>query len=158
MARAYSSQYKSTLAGTSAPEAPLTLLEITHPGMTEPARVVDDTQDFTFQGDLYIACGFRIVPPDDFESQSPRSQLAIDNVGRELMQWIEASGGGRGASVRFIQAMRSRPELVEWEVTMQISNTHADVMEVSSDLGFEDFYGRAAVALRYDQITAPGQF
>lgn len=158
MARAYSAEYKSTLAGTSAPEAPLLLLEINHPALPEPVRVVQDNLNLTCNGDEYIACPFRCELPDDFEGQLPRARLAIDNIGRELMYWIETSAGGAGSTVTFRQVMRSRPNLVEWSVTMSLYNVSATLKEISGELGFDNLFGRPAIAMTYRPETAPGVF
>lgn len=158
MARAYSAAYKSTLAGTSAPEAPLILLEINHAALAQPVRVVNDTQDLTSNGNLYIAMPFRCELPDDFEGQAPRARLAVDNVGRELMYWIETSGGGQGSQVTFRQVMRSRPDLIEWSITMSLYNVVATFSEVSGDLGFENLFGLPSIALTYRPDSAPGIF
>lgn len=158
MARAYSAEYKSTLAGTSAPEAPLLLLEINHPALPEPVRVIQDTQNLTSNGQEYIACPFRCELPDDFEGQLPRATLAIDNIGNELMYWIETSAGGSGSTVTFRQVMRSRPDLVEWSVTMNLYNVTATMREVSGQLGYDNLFGRPAVQVDYRPDTAPGIF
>jgi hypothetical protein len=158
MARAYSAAYKSTLAAVSAPEAPLILMEISHADLAAPVRVVNDTQNIVSNGDTFIAAPFRGVLPDDVEGQLARARIAIDNVGRDLMYWIEASSGGQGAEVRLMQVMRSRPDLIEWEVTLDLMNVRATMAEVSGELGYENVYMRPAVQLRYDPQTAPGLF
>ncbi|MFZ4537813.1 DUF1833 family protein [Propionivibrio sp.] len=158
MARAYSAEFKSTLASTAAPEAPITLLEINHSALSEPVRVANDNANITSSGVEYIACPFRIALPDDFENQLPKAQLAVDNIGKELMYWIETSGGAKGATARFIQIMRSRPNLIEWEITMNLSNIEATVTEVTADLGYENIFTRPAIAMRFDPFTAPGIF
>lgn len=158
MPRAYSAAYKSTLARTDAPEAPLHLLEISHPGLTEPVRVVNDTEDVTSNNSLFVACPFSIVLPDDLENQLPRARLSIDNVGRDLVYWIETSGGGEGASVRVMQIMRSAPDVIEFDVTLALNNVRVTMTEISGDLGFENFFARPAIALQYRPDTAPGVF
>ena len=158
MARAYSSAYRSTLAGTSMPEAPLVLLEINHPALPQPVRVVNDTEDLVSNGNTYFGCPFRCELPDDFEGQMARARLAVDNVGRDLMYWIETSNGGQGSTVTMRQAMRSRPDVIEWEITMNLYNVTADFREISGDLGFENLFGRPAIAMTYRPDTAPGVF
>ena len=158
MARSYSAEYKSTLAATSAPEAPLTLLEINHPDLLQPVRVVNDNQNVTSNGVEYIACAFRCDLPDDFENQLPKATLAIDNVGKELMYWVETTGGGQGSTVRFIQIMRSRPDQIEWEITLNLTNVKATVSEVTGDLGYTNIFTRPAITMRFDPFTAPGIF
>lgn len=158
MARNYSSAYKSTLAQTSAIEAPLMLLEITHPALAQPVRAVSDTLDITSNGNLFVAVPFRCSLPEDMENQLPKARLAIDNVGRELTYWLEVSGGGEGSSVRLMQVMRSVPDLIEWEITMQLANVSLSMGEVSADLNFENLFARPAAAVQYRPDTAPGVF
>ncbi len=158
MARNYSAAYKSTLAKTSAEEAPLILLEINHPALTSPVRVVSDTQALTSNGNLYVAIQFGCELPDDFESQMPRASLWVDNVGRDLMYWIETSGGGAGSTATLSQVMRSRPDLIEWSITMNLYNVEADMSRVSADLGFEAFFSRPSVQMAFRPNTAPGVF
>lgn len=213
----YSAKFKETVHATGAPEAPRVLLEISHPALSEPARLVEDTDDFpygagygfvagaayalnqvvvpqTYNGRYYVctvagtagtepawpttigqtvasgaatfrcegnqfkACAFDITLPDDVEQQLPRAELAIDNVGRELMQWLEASEGGRGAQVRLMQALRSEPGVIEWEVTLDLTHVRATPARIAGELGFEDLLSMPAVGLTYRPEVAPGLF
>lgn len=158
MARAYSSEYKSTLAAVSSNEAPLILLEIDHADLSGPVRVVNDTQNITSNGEIYVALPFRCELPDDFDGQLPRARLAVDNIGRDLMSWIETSAGGAGSTCRFMQVMRSRPDTIEWEITMNLYNVRCTFMEVSAELGYDNTFSRAACALSFTPAIAPGIF
>lgn len=158
MPNAYSSEYKSTISSVSAPEAPLVLLEITHPLLTSPIRVVSDSQDIESNGNIFIAYPFEFIPPDDFENQAPRASLSIDNAGKDLMYWIETSGGGRGSIVKIMSIMRSQPDLVEWDITMELSNVRATTPSVSADLGYENLYSKPAISKKFRPDNSPGLF
>lgn len=158
MPKEYSAAYKSTLAEVNAPEAPLILLEIDHPDLSAPVRVVNDMQDVTSNGNLYVAFPFRCVLPDDFEGQLPKARLSIDNVGRDLMYWIETTGGGQGSSATFKQIMRSRPDDIEWSIQMSLFNVNVTMQEVSAELGFENLFGKPAISMKYTPSTSPGLF
>jgi len=158
VARSYSAQYKSTLAKVSAEEAPLILLEINHVALTQPVRVVNDMQDLTSNGNLFIACPFRYVLPDDFENQLPKAKLAVDNVGRDMMHWIETTSGGQNSTVKMMSVMRSRPDLIEWSSTMNLYNVQATMKEITAELGFDNMFAKPAVALQYRPDNTPGIF
>ena len=158
MARAYSAAYKSTLASTAAPESPIILLEIHHPALSEPVRVVNDASEIVSNGSTFYPIPFTCELPDDFEAQLPRASLVVDNVGRDLMYWLESSGGGQGSTATFRQVMRSRPDVVEWSITMWLYNVSANVSSVSAELGFANFFGRPAVQMTYRPSIAPGVF
>lgn len=155
--RDYSAAARRRINATSG-EAPLILLEITHPDLSAPIRVVQDTENIVSNGELFVAFDFRIDLPDDMEKQTPRASLGMDNVGRELTQWLEASDGGEGAQVRVMQVMRDDPDVIEWEATLDLSNVEMDLQAVNGLLGFEDLLNRPGVLLRYDPRTAPGLF
>lgn len=156
MPKEYSAQYKSTLAEVNAEESPLILLEIDHPELTQPVRVVNDTTDVTSNGDTYIAFPFRCVLPDDFENQLPKARLSIDNVSRDLMFWIETTGGGQGSTATFKQIMRSNPDLIEWHIQMSLFNVTVNMQEISAELGFENLFGKPAVTFKYRPDNSPG--
>lgn len=156
MPKEYSAQYKSTLAEVNAEESPLILLEIDHPELTQPVRVVNDTTDVTSNGYTYIAFPFRCVLPDDFENQLPKARLSIDNVSRDLMFWIETTGGGQGSTATFKQIMRSNPDLIEWQIQMSLFNVTVNMQEISAELGFENLFGKPAVTFKYRPDNSPG--
>jgi hypothetical protein len=106
MSRTYSLTAHRQLHGTVSADPPLVLLEITHPDLPDPVRVVGDSQDITSGGHVFSGMGFRVTLPDEAQGQQPTANLSVDNVGRELMQWIESSAGGRGARVRFMQPQK----------------------------------------------------
>lgn len=156
--RDYSANYLETVNATGPHDQALYLIEITHPQLTGPVRFVNDTQNVTSNGNIFIGCAFRLIPPDDLKQGLPRAQLAVDNIGRELTQWIEGSAGGAGAQVRLMQVLRSDPNTIEFEVTLTLKNVRMDLLEVAGELGYEDILNRPAVAKTYRPDTAPGLF
>jgi len=143
---------------TAANELPLQLLEIDHPSLITPARLVNDTQDITHNGSVFTALGFKLTLPDDLSQGTPRASLAVDNVGRELTDFIESSGGGKDATVRIILVLRSDPNTIEWEITLSLNNVNMNMLEVSGELGFEDMLNRPASTVTYTPRVAPGIF
>lgn len=152
----YSAPARRNLLATSADEPFLVLLEITHPELTVPIRVVNDSQNIVVEGDEFIACAFRITLPDDIDQQVPEARLEVDNIGRELTQWLEYSQGGKGAKCRIMQVLRSDPDTVEFDMTLDLSGLSVDNFVVRGQLGFQDTLGQPAVKLRFDPNTAPG--
>lgn len=156
--RNYSNRFRETTARTGAPEAPLMLLEINHADLIDPIRVVNDTDDITSNGELFTAVSFRTTLPDDLDQGNPRAGLAVENVGRELTQWLELSGGGQGATVRMMQVLRSDPDVIEWEVTLDLNAVRQTMPEVTGQLGFDDLLNLPGIALTYRPDVAPGLF
>ena len=158
MPRHYSAAARANLNATSADEPLLTLLEIDHPALAIPVRVVADTQDITVEGNLYQACPFRCSLPDDMDKQVPKAALEIDNVGRELTQWLESSNGAQGATCRILQLLRSTPDVIEFNLTMDLTGLSITQAVLSGELGFVDTLNQPAVTVRYDPVRTPGLF
>lgn len=156
MTASYSSEARQNLLATSADEPFLVAIEIIHPDLAIPARFVNDSQNIFIQGNEFFATAFRVALPDDKNQQLPQARLEVDNVGRELTQWLEFSRGGKGARCRIIQVLRSDPDLIEFDMSMDLTGLVIDNMTVSGVLGFQNTLGQTAVAIRFDPLTSPG--
>ena len=151
-------RYARALHDSAPADRLLTALEIEHPAVAQPVRVINDTVNREIEGNDYAALRFDARLADDVDGRAPQAELAIDNVGRELTQWIEAAGGGIGATVRVMLVLDIDDPPVEWEVTLDVAGMSVDQERATARLGFDPLLGRAAVALRHDPQTSPGLF
>ena len=155
---AYARGQARALAGAS----PRYALEITHPAITEPVRIVADNIDHTIEGNRYIALAFRAQPPQFQEGQVPRATLEIDNVGRELTQWVETTGGGRGAKMRVMMVHRDtsgRFSHIVWELpALAVGVTELTNELVQAQLVYRSGKSRPGIKGRHDPTTSPGLF
>lgn len=153
--RSYSSAARQNMLATSADEPFLVMLEITHPDLVAPIRVVNDVVDLVSNGNTYIALPFRVTLPDDIRGQIPTASLEIDNIGRELTRWLEVSGGGQGAKCRILQVMRSNPNLIEFNILLDLTNLSITNEVVSGSLGFVNTLGQVSTTINFTPTTAP---
>jgi hypothetical protein len=154
--RNFSAAARENLLATSADEPFLVLLEITHADLAVPVRVVNDTQNMTSNGIEYIGCPFNVTLPDDVAGQMPQAQLEVDNIGRDLTQWLEYSRGGQGARCRIMQVMRSDPNAIEFDMTLDLTNMKITNETVSGSLGFENMLYRTGTIPTFTPQNAPG--
>jgi hypothetical protein len=158
MAKTYSTDFQKTVNAVSAAESPIVLLEITHPNLGTPVRVVNDTEDLTHSGNLFQKMAFRISLPDDPDTALPQATLELDNVGRELVEWLEVADWSQPTQVKIIQVMRSRPNTAEYSITMDLTDITMNRQVVSGKLGFNNLLGLPAVNVFYTPVTAPAIF
>ena len=145
---------QASRAGT--PEARVvTAVEITHPDVVAPARAVNDTENHTIDGALFVSARFRARLADDADGQAPRAELVIDNVGNVLTQWVELSDGGNGAVVKLMQVVGGT---VEWSVELDVVGMRVSTQSVTARLGFDPMLHRPAVQIRHDPDHSPGLF
>jgi hypothetical protein len=113
---------------------------------------------FTTYTEEYLACAFHIQFPDDVSGSMPRVPISIDNIGRELTQWLETSQGGRDASVRIMQVMRDTPDVIEQECTLFLLNTNQSMTTISGQLGYENVLDQPALGAIQTPQLQPGIF
>lgn len=143
---------------SSAPESPIVLLELNHPQLADTVRVVNDTEKLTHNGADYAPIRLRVVWPDDQEEQAPRATIAIDNVDKELVKWIEVSNGAVGATITMKKVLRSSPNYVEMEVKMDVIAIELKTTFVEVTLGFVNVYFKPLIRVTYRPETHPGIF
>lgn len=68
--------------------AMLMCLTFTHASLSEPIRIVNNTQNVTYNGNVYIALPFEADLPDDVEDRMPSLEVRIDNVERTLVELL----------------------------------------------------------------------
>ena len=139
---------------------PIYAIEISHPSITDNVRAVGDSEGVTLEGNAYPALGFRARLPQDQEGEIRQAGLEIDNVGRELVQWVEASEGGRGAIIRVMEIVvdSARDARIVWEMTMDVGTARLVNEKLSVVLVDEGSSQAPAVKLRHDPVESPGLF
>lgn len=153
-----SSRYRRAAQQLAPQERPLVLLELSHALLPEPMRFVNDNQDVVSRGHLYTATGFEFTWPDDQDGRTPAASLVIGNLSGGVGAFFERTHGGRGAVITALQIMRSAPDFVEDELTLDLRNIEVATRAVSGQLGYDDVLNKAAVAYTYRPETAPGLF
>jgi len=158
MARPKSPRFHEAAQSVSATESPLILLEVRHALLVEPMRLVNDVQDVICNGATYLAAQFRFTWPDDADKATPHAQLRIANGGGDVGAFFERTHGGRGATVRVLQIMRSLPDFVEDDLLLDLSNIEVTAKTVAGQLGYDEVLNKVGTAYTYRPETAPGLF
>ena len=152
-------------------DEPRFALEIKHEALTQPIRLVRDTVHHSIDGQDFIPLAFRAEIPQDIEHEVREATLEVDNVGEELMQWVEASHGGRGATVRMMKLLTEYPQdlaaihsgtvlnsQISWEVTLDAGIADISNETVSIRLYDHEALERPGVKIRHDTTQSPGLF
>ncbi len=159
MPRIFSDEFNRRANSVENVDFPVTIVEINHPELAVPIRLVDDNQDITSNGDLYIAIAMEITWPDDTDNSSNiSSQLIIDNIGKELVSWLETAAGGEGATVTISAILRSDPDNIEYTHFLDTANIAITQFKVNISLIFPDTNNKSTVAIVYRPENTPPLF
>lgn len=145
-------------------------LEFRHPAFTAPLRVVNDHQDFvgTLEDDApanpntavtFTAFAFEFVPPDvDSSGSLPEITIAIDNVSREILSYMElAANSANLIEVTYRPYLSNDPTEPQMNppLTLTIRTVEADIFRITAKASFGDFVNKAFPATLYDATRFP---
>lgn len=153
-----SASTRAALQRVSDPQGVLALLKIDSPYLSGPVRLVNDTRAITTLGDNWAALPWELTLPDDKGRQAPRAKLSMDNVGRELTAELERLPPGASLKASIILVHRSTPGVIDYQFTAPLSQVRVDQQRVTASMGPDHLFGRPAVAIRFDPVTAPALF
>lgn len=136
----------------------LTLLKIEHPSLSGPLRVVSDTRNLDSNGETFIGIPFQVKLPTDADKETPRAQLRMDNVGREMTAELEKLPPGAALQATLMVVHRATPDVVDYQFTASLVGVHIDSGLLTASISTGDLMRRPAVAIRFDPVTAPGLF
>jgi hypothetical protein len=172
----YSQALKEAYASAPINEVILDTLEIYHPafvddaGKPAPARVVRAYEDLyaVLESDApmnpgqqvrFQALAFDFKLPGFEEGRTPELQITLDNVGRELVGYLEAA-----ASDPNVITVIYRPYLVsdlsgpqmDPPITMLVTNVSVDVFQVQINASLDDVNNWAFPHRVYQPAEFPG--
>ena len=102
-------------------------LKITIPGITDPVRVVDNSENITWQGETWVAFEFKINEITDATGEVPRVDISISNISRVMEVYLDAYDS-------YIKTNGYSPIVVNIYVinTLAIANKSATITRVGS--------------------------
>lgn len=148
---------KEAYASAPSDEVILFTIEMRHPKFTTPLRVVRDFKNLTarLESDapvnggeevLFIAYPFDIQPPDTDEYGKPELTITIDNVGREIMVYIEQAVRTRDVidvTYRLYLASDLSGPQNNPPMTMQVTSISATPQSITMVASFADLSSKA---------------
>lgn len=135
----------------------LVLLTIDHTDINPPIRVVNNNEDITSNGNVFVAYPFDIQLPDSMEDSPPRARLVIDNISREIAQAIRNISTPATVLIEIIRA--ADPDTIEMTfATFNLKNVKWDVFKVSGDLVMENMEIEPFPAGQFSPAYFPGLF
>ncbi len=140
-----------------AEEVFLILLTINESSLSSPIRVVNNNENITSNGNIFIGYPFDIQLPDSFQDAPPRAKLTIDNVSREIGTAIRLISGAPTVQIDIIMA--SAPDVIEKRLTpFTLRNVKWDSARVTGDLVLEYMETEPFPAGQFSPAYFPGLF
>lgn len=137
----------------------LVLCEVTHSEFT-PVRVVNNTENITSNGDLYVPFPFSVILPPDQEDLQLSARLTIFDAEREVIDNLRFVAGSRElmeVTLRVIEA--ANPDTVLQSVSgLQVRNVSYQIGRLELDISVEGFLNEGYPRDSFTPGNFPGIF
>lgn len=153
-----SKDFKINLNALNPDDIVLTLIEIYHPKIVGGIYLVNDLEEVTSGGNTYIPINVRVQMQSDIENQLPKITMAVSNVSKDLLYWIQQSRGAKGAEVVFKLIRKSSPEIIERRYKTKLIGLNYNAIAISFDLVIQDTLNKAGVLFSYTKTRVPNLF
>lgn len=131
-----SAAYRAAVFAPETDEVELWLVELTHPALATPVRVVNDSLPVTSQGLLYEAGAFRLELPEQ-DGPDLRARLSLANVVPDLVLLLRGQTEAPKVSLRVVLA--DSPDVVEEEwPAFELLEVRYDASALVGELGYPD--------------------
>lgn len=134
----------------------LVVVDITHPELAQPLRLVRNTQQIVRNGNVYLPFAFELDLPSDNDDM-PQVQFRFDNVEREIVDAIRECPSPPTFTLAVILA--SNPNYTEaGPYVMTMVEADYNAREVTGTLAFEDVLNEPYPGLSITPANFPGMF
>lgn len=138
-------------------EVYLVLLKISHEGLAEAIRVVNNNVAITSNGETYLPYAFRYDPPDDTATGMENGMLTIDNVDRSFIAVIRAIDSPPTVEVSVILA--SDPDNIQvGPLEFSFSGVTYNAKSISGALVYDDMLSYEFPQGKFRPMDFPGLF
>jgi len=160
MARTLSSAALASMLAQSTGEAYLTLLNLSHSEFPSGSfYFVNNPVAITSNSQIYSPFPFQLTLPDDSEDAGPRAQLQIDNISREIVQYVRSVDGAERIGVAFSVIMSSEPDTLIADYSgFELRNISFDAMALTGDVSLASFLDEPFPSDKFTPNLFPGLF
>lgn len=159
MARSVSTTIIEAMNAQTTGEAFLYLLEVTHSAF-DPVRVVNNTEEITSDGNVYLPFPFSIILPPEDDEIRPLLRVAFDNVSQEIINELRTVAGLNErikGTVKVIVASDPDDIIASWE-NFNMENVRYTDSIVTFDLTLENFLSEPFPSASFTPARFPGLF
>lgn len=168
MPRTISTGFRHSTQAPFADEVALIFCTITHPLISDPIRVVNDTVDFTYGGSSFIGFPFDITIMSD-DDQPPTAKLEFQNVDTAIGLAIQTLRSAPRLKLELLSSqdfnLTVRPRTPIGSPAAEyvadklfLSNVSVDAMIISAEIVGWDYLQRTWPGRRATQNILPGLF
>lgn len=144
--------------GNDGARRPVLLIEITHPNLATPIRMVQDNEAITNGGNEYtpVSIGVQLAPQTG--GARPQVIMWIDKFSDAVVDYLYQASGGRGATVIYKEVLKSAPDTVEAELTLVPKEVSIQSTRIQFTMGFQNTLQKKFMQVRATPDVAPNLY
>lgn len=129
-------------------------VEISHPVLSDPIRVICNDVDVTIGGNVFIGMFFDLKLPGETD-QTTKGELVVENVDQRVGQVLKKITDW--ATLRIFTVLRSDPSVIEQDYRhLTLRKVKVNAMAASGEVWGHDISGEPCPAKRATRAAMPG--
>lgn len=162
MPRVLSANTVQDMMGWSGGGLLLFLVELDHPRMSAPVRLVNNIENILSNSDEYVACDMKVYRPDEGEDSRYSGRIEIDNTDQILTPHIRSLTGQFVITITLVSAtdlVASPPEFDTVEmgpVTLNVKSIVWNATLARIELEYRNLIGEKFPRFLFDPVNFPG--
>lgn len=153
----FSDSFKINVNRNSSVEKVLSLVRVTHPSLSAPICLINDSDGIVFQDEEYIPFPMRITVNDQTEGELPSSTIDIPNMAKQITKAIDEALGVYGGLVEIIITRRSSL-IKEYSIKFNINSVSIDSRKISFNIAIQNILFKESIRWKFDQDHAMSLF
>lgn len=162
MPREFSTQTTRDMMGWGGGGLLLFLVEISHPDMVAPIRLVENIEDVSYNGVVYTACDMRVYRPEEGENSRYTGRIEVDNSDQILTESIRSLTGQFTITFTMVAATDLSAEPKEFDtvemgpVTMNVKSVSWNASIARIELEHRNLTGEKFPKYLFNSVNFPG--
>lgn len=147
----------ASMAAQETDEVWLMLLELSGSTMASPIYLVNNTENITHQGNVYVAAHFEIGLLQQSDTELPRVTVRIPNVDLQIIGELRALGESPDVLLTVIIA--SEPDIAQYgPITMGFRDANYDEVMIEGNLATDNLLAEPCSSYSMTPTWFPGLF
>ena len=135
----------------------LTLVTLSHESFDEDIRLVNNSENITSQGNVFLAFPMKIRFPVDDGETTRNFQIEFDNVSLDLIEEIRSVTTAIGVKIEMILA--SMPDVIQVSQSeLSIQSLNYNKSRITANIILDNFLNTELTSEKYTPTNFPGLF
>lgn len=153
----FSDSFKINVNKHNDAEKLIILAKVNHPSLTNGIRIAQDSAGLVFENEEYLPFPMKVKMDNQIQGELPKATITIPNMAKQIVKWIDTTGGARNGMIEVIITRRSTLER-EYSVIFEIMEVRVDSNTITFSVAVQNNLNKPSCRWIYSPKRARGLF